>query len=114
MAGEKDPAEIVQTIARSIQVSQRGARRVRAHRFKELFRYQALSAQRRQRVEELMTEAGIIMQPSLEDAGRDDWLIMSMPAQAPIPAAHADPRPSRDWFEGTRGESGFLHRVSGS
>ena len=37
MAREKDPAEVIETIARSIQVSQRGARRVRAHRFKELF-----------------------------------------------------------------------------
>jgi len=99
MAGEKDPAEVVRTIARSIQVSQRGARRVRARRFKELFGYQALSAQRRQRIEELMAEAGIVVQPSLEDAGRDDWLVMSMPAQAPVPAAHADPRPSADWFE---------------
>jgi Type I restriction enzyme R protein N terminus (HSDR_N) len=99
MAAEKDPAEIVRTIARSIQVSQRGARRVRARRFKELFGYQALSAQRREVIEKLMTEAGIIVQPSLEDAGRDDWLVMSMPAQAPVPAARADPRPSADWFE---------------
>jgi Type I restriction enzyme R protein N terminus (HSDR_N) len=99
MAGSKDPAEVVKTIARSIQVSQRGARRVRAHRFKELFGYQALSAQRRQHVEELMAEAGIVVQPSLEDAGRDDWLVMSMPAQASVPATHPDPRPSADWFE---------------
>jgi hypothetical protein len=99
MAREKDPAEVVETIARSIQVSRRGARRVRARRFKELFGYQALSAQRRQRIEKLMTEAGIVVQPSLEDAGRDDWLVMSMPAQVPVPDAHADPRPSADWFQ---------------
>jgi Type I restriction enzyme R protein N terminus (HSDR_N) len=99
MAGEKDPAEVIATIAQSIRVSQRGARRVRAHRFKELFGYQALSAQRRQRIEQLMVEAGIVVQPPLEDAGRDDWLVMSMPAQAPVPDAHADPRPSADWFD---------------
>ena len=80
MGKEKDPAEVVETIARSIQVSQRGARRVRAHRFKELFGYQALSAQRRERIEQLMAEAGIVVRPSLEEAGRDDWLVMSMPA----------------------------------
>ena len=72
---------------------------MRAPRFKELFGYQALSAQRRQRIEELLAEAGIVVQSTLEDAGRDDWLVMSMPAQAPVPAAHADPRPSADWFE---------------
>jgi Type I restriction enzyme R protein N terminus (HSDR_N) len=99
MAREKDPAEVIETIARSIQVSQRGARRVRAHRFKELFGYQALSAQRRERIEHLMAEAGIIVQPSLEDAGRNEWLVMSMPAVAPVPEAHPDPRPSAQWFE---------------
>ena len=55
MAKEKDPAEVIETIAQSIRVSQRGARRVRAHRFKKLFGYQALSMQRRKRIEELMT-----------------------------------------------------------
>ena len=39
MAREQDPAETIETIAQSIRVSQRGARRVRAHRFKELFGY---------------------------------------------------------------------------
>lgn len=95
----KDPAEIVETIARSIQVSQRGARRVRAHRFKELFGYQALSAQRRERIERLMAEAGIVVRPSLEEAGRDDWLVMSMPAQTDVREAHPDPRPRADWFQ---------------
>jgi hypothetical protein len=43
MATEKDPAEIVATLRRSIQASQRGSRRVRAHRFKDLFGFQAWS-----------------------------------------------------------------------
>src|SRR5580704_12000191 len=55
VAREKDPAEIIETIAQSIRVSQRGARRVRAHRFKELFGYQVLNSQRRERIEQLMT-----------------------------------------------------------
>jgi hypothetical protein len=63
MAKDKDPAEVIATIAQSIRVSQRGARRVRAHRFKELFGYQALTAQRRERIEQLMTEAGIVVTP---------------------------------------------------
>jgi hypothetical protein len=56
MAREKDPAEIIQTIAQSIKLSQRGARRVRAHRFKELFGYQALTAQRRKKIERKSSE----------------------------------------------------------
>lgn len=96
---EKDPAEVIATIARSIQVSQRGARRVRAHRFKELFGYHALSAQRRERIERLMVEAGIVVQPPLEEAGSDDWLVMSMPRLVRVPEAHPDRWPSPEWFE---------------
>jgi hypothetical protein len=81
VAKEKDPAEVIQTIAQSIRVSQRGARRVRAHRFKELFGYQVLNTQRRQRIEQLMAEAGIEVRPSLEEAKRDDWLVMSNAGQ---------------------------------
>jgi hypothetical protein len=98
MAKEKDPAEIIATIAQSIRVSQRGARRVRAHRFKELFGYQVLSAQRRDRIEQLLAEAGIEVRPALKDAGRDDWLVMSMPVQAPVVEASPDPAPTAEWF----------------
>jgi hypothetical protein len=98
MAKEKDPAEVIQVIAESIRVSQRGARRVRAHRFKELFGYQALTAQRRARIEQLMAEAGIEVRPSLEEAGRDDWLVMSMPLKVPVPEATPDPVPTPEWF----------------
>jgi hypothetical protein len=42
---------------------------VRAQRFKELFGCQALSAKRRERIERLMTDAGIVLQPSLAEAG---------------------------------------------
>ena len=54
MAKEKDPAEIVETIAQSIRVSQRGARKVRAHRF---------------RIEQLMGEAGIEVRPPSRTRG---------------------------------------------
>ena len=98
MAREKDPAEIIETIAQSIRVSQRGARRVRAHRFKELFGYQVLNSQRRERIERLMAEAGIEVRPSLEDARRDDWLVMSMPVEVPVAEASPDPAPTAEWF----------------
>jgi hypothetical protein len=98
VAREKDPAEIIETIAQSIRVSQRGARRVRAHRFKELFGYQVLNSQRRERIERLIVEAGIEVRPSLQDAGRDDWLVMSMPVEVPVPEASPDPAPTAEWF----------------
>jgi hypothetical protein len=98
MAREKDPAEIIATIAQSIRVSQRGARRVRAHRFKELFGYQVLNAQRRERIEQLMAEAGIEVRPPLANAGRDDWLVMSMPVPVPVVEASPDPAPTSEWF----------------
>lgn len=79
MPKDKDPAEIVETIRQSIKVSQRGERRIRAHRFKELFGYQALSAQRRELVQGLLDKAGIVVRPPLGEAGRNDWLVMSIP-----------------------------------
>jgi hypothetical protein len=42
---------------------------------------------------------GIVVRPSLEEAGRDDWLVMSMPAQTDVREAHPDPRPTADWFQ---------------
>ena len=98
MTREKDPAEIIQTLAQGIKVSQRGVRKVRAHRFKELFGYQVLNTQRRERIEQLMAEAGIVVQPSLEDAKRDDWLVMSMPVNVQVQEANPCPPPTAAWF----------------
>lgn len=50
MAAMRDPAEIVATLRRSIEASQRGSRRVRARRFKDLFGFQAWSPARREMV----------------------------------------------------------------
>jgi hypothetical protein len=99
MTKEKDPAEVVETIRESIEVSQRGARRVRAHRFRELFGYQAWSPQRRELVGRLMSEQGIVVQPALEDAGGDDWLVMSMSAQAEVRKVYPDSWPPAEWFD---------------
>jgi len=98
MAREKDPAEVIQVIAKSIRVSQRKVRKVKAHRFKELFGYQVLNVQRRERIEQLMAEAGIEVRPSLEKAGRDDWLVMSMPVPVPVVETSPDPAPTAEWF----------------
>lgn len=98
MPGEKDPAEVIQQIAESIRGSQRGVRKVRTHRFRELFGYQAMTAQRRERIERLMAEAGIRMQPSLAKAERDGWLVMSMPMSFAVEETHPEPPPGAAWF----------------
>jgi hypothetical protein len=98
MAKEVDPVEVVETLRASIEVSRQGSRRVRAHRFRELFGYQAWSVQRREHVERLLKDAGIVVQPSFSDANRDDWLLMSMPTLPEIPEEHREPRPSEAWF----------------
>ena len=95
---DKDPAEIVATLRRSIEASQRGSRRLRAHRFKDLFGFQAWSPARREMVGRLLTEEGIVVQPPLEQAGRDDWLVFSMPELGVTTTAKREPQPSAEWF----------------
>jgi hypothetical protein len=103
MAKEADPAAVVETIRASIEASRRGSRRVRAHRFRELFGYQAWSAQRREHVEKLLKEAGIVVQPGLDEAGRDDWLVMSTPTLPEVCEEHREPRgPGRRGGEGLK------------
>ena len=75
MTVDRDPAEIVATLRRSIEASQRGSRRLRAHRFKDLFGFQAWSPVRREMVGKLLEGEGIVAQPSLKEAGGDDWLV---------------------------------------
>jgi hypothetical protein len=99
MPKDKDPAEVVETIRQSIKVSQRGERRVRAHRFKELFGYQALSAQRRELVEGLLEKAGIVVRPPLGEAGRNDWLVMSIPEPPVVGGTPPDPGPSSELLD---------------
>lgn len=99
MPKDKDPAEVVETIRQSIKVSQRGERHVRAHRFKELFGYQALTAPRRELVEELLDKAGIVVRPPLVEAGRDDWLVMSIPEPPVVGGTPPDPGPSSELLD---------------
>lgn len=95
---DKDPAEIVATLRRSIQASQRGSRRLRAHRFKDLFGFQAWSPARREMVSRLLSGDGIAVQPTLEQAGRDDWLVFSLPSLGVTTGAPPEPQPTAEWF----------------
>jgi hypothetical protein len=96
MPKESDPAVIVERFRQEILVSPRGERRIKAHRFKELFGYQVLRQTRRESIEGLLDKAGIVVQPSLAEAGRDDWLRMSIPEPPVIRDTHPDPRPTPD------------------
>jgi hypothetical protein len=96
---DKDPAEIVATLRRSIEASQRGSRRLRAHRFKDLFGFQAWSPPRREMVGKLLSDEGIVVQPPLDQAGRDDWLVFSTPTPGVTTGAAPDPQPTAGWFD---------------
>jgi hypothetical protein len=96
---EKDPAEIVATLRRSIEASPRGSRRLRAHRFKDLFGFQAWSPARREMVGRLLSDEGVVVQPVLEQAGRDDWLVFSMPAPGVRTGTPPEPQPTAKWFD---------------
>jgi hypothetical protein len=99
MAKSRDPVEVVATIRRSIEVSTRGSRRLRFHRLRELFGFQAWSGQRKELVARLLAEQGIAVQPPFGEAGTDDWLVLSLP-QLPTPRDdHPDPRPSAEFFD---------------
>jgi hypothetical protein len=98
MAVNGDPAEIVANLRGSIQASQRGSRKLRAHRFKDLFGFQAWSPVRRKMVNKLLADEGIVVQPPLGEAGHDDWLVFSMPTLPVVKRQHAGPRPSDATF----------------
>jgi len=99
MPREKDPAEVVAAIRRSIEVSPRGSRRVRFYRLRELFGFQAWSAQRKEIVARLLVDQGVVVQPSLSEAGLDDWVVLSLPQLPPRRDDHPDPRPTADFFD---------------
>ena len=103
MVMDRDPAEIVATLRRSIELGQRKSRRMRAHRFKDLFGFQAWSPARREMVGKLLSDEGIVVQPPLEQAGGDDWLVFSIPALGVKTVAPAEPRPTAVWFAGMAG-----------
>jgi hypothetical protein len=98
MAVSRDPAEIVANLRGSIEASQRGSRKLRAHRFKDLFGFPAWSPARRKMISKRLADEGIVVQPPLDEAGRDDWLVFSMPTLPEVRRQHAEPRPSDATF----------------
>jgi hypothetical protein len=100
MAKRKDPEDVVAGIQRSIEVSPKGSRRVRCHRLRELFGFQAWTVQRKELVTALLEARGIRAQPLVAEAGLHDWIVLSLPVMpAPDDVSSPDPRPSEEWFE---------------
>ena len=99
MAREKDPAEVVATIRRSIEVSTRGSRRVRFYRLRDLFGFQSWSTQRKELVSRALVEQGIVVQPPVTEASLDDWVVLSMPQLPPPREDHPEPRPTAEFFD---------------
>ena len=99
MAREKDPAEVVATIRRSIEVSTRGTRRVRFYRLRDLFGFQAWSAQRKEMAARQLEDQGVAAQPPLSELDLDDWVVLSLPQLPPERNDHPDPRPKPEFFD---------------
>src|SRR5258708_3927440 len=76
MAKAKDPVDVVAGIRRSIEVSQKGSRRVRCHSLRALFGFQAWTAQRKELVTSLLENEGIRAQPPVAEAGLQDWIVL--------------------------------------
>jgi hypothetical protein len=69
MRTKRDPVDVAASIRRSIEVSQKGSRRVRCHTLRDLFGFQAWSAQRKEIISRVLADLGVVVQPALGDAG---------------------------------------------
>ena len=99
MAKKKDPEDVVASIRRSIEVSQKGSRKVRCSTLRDLFGYDAWNGQRKARVTRLLDDQNIHAQPTLSEAGLHDWIVLSLPVLPKPDDSQPDPRPSPEWFE---------------
>lgn len=99
MTKEKDPAEVVATIRRSIEVSTYGTRRVRFYRLRDLFGFQAWSPPRKEMVARQLAAQGIAAQPPLSELDLDDWVVLSLPIRPPERNDHPDPGPKPEFFD---------------
>jgi hypothetical protein len=59
VAKRKDPEDVVASIQRSIEVSPKGSRKVRCHSLRELFGFQAWTAERKELVTALLESRGV-------------------------------------------------------
>ena len=78
MPKPKDPVEVVANIRESIEVSPKHSRKVLCHSLRNSFGWPEWTASRKELVTKLLRERGIWPQPSLFDAGLDDWIMLSM------------------------------------
>lgn len=79
MPKPKDPLEVVATIRESIEASPRKSRKVLFHNLRGKFGWQVWTVRRRELVTQLLKDREILAQPSIADAGLDDWIMLSMP-----------------------------------
>jgi hypothetical protein len=98
MSKPKDPVEIVAIIKESIEASPRKSRKVRFHNLRSKFGWQAWTAQRKGLVAQLLEEQDILAQPSIADAGLDDWILLSMPIITNPGTKEPVSRPDDDFF----------------
>ena len=99
VAKARDPVDVVASIRRSIEVSQKGSRRVRCNTLRDLFGFDAWTAQRKERVTALLESQGIRAQPTVSEAGLHDWIVLSLPVLPEPDDSRPDPRPSQEWFD---------------
>ena len=100
MAKKKEPVEIAATIRRSIEVSTRGSRKVKCERLRDLFGFHAWNTPRKELVTKLLADQGVTVQPPLDEAGLNDWIVMSMPPfPTPQGGDRPDPRPNDEFFD---------------
>jgi hypothetical protein len=97
MAKEKDPAEIIETITQSIRVSLRGRARSRLTGSRSCSATKCSTPSAGRGSSSCWRKPGSRCGP-LKDAGRDDWLVMSMPVPVPVVEASPDPAPTAEWF----------------
>lgn len=98
MSKPKDPAEVVATIRESIEASPRKSRKVRFHNLRVKFGWQVWTVHRKELVAQLLKEQEILAQPSVVDAGLDDWIMLSMPIITKPGTKDPVSRPDDDFF----------------
>jgi hypothetical protein len=99
MTKTRDPVDIVASIRGSIEVSQKGSRRLRCNTLRDLFGFGAWSDQHKERVTKLLKDQGVRAQPTVSEAGLHDWIVLSLPVMPKPDDSRPDPRPSPKWFE---------------
>jgi hypothetical protein len=98
MPKPKDSAEVVATIKESIEASPRKSRKVRFHNLRSQFGWQVWTVRRKELVAQLLKDEEILAQPSLADAGLDDWIMLSMPIITNPSTKDPVPPPDDEFF----------------